>query len=85
MMGIGIGALLLDASIQLINNGISVTRSIYNTGQNIIYGKPKTDTERIEELTQIVNNQSEQIKQLIQEIDNLKSKRQHFQIRSNLS
>ena len=73
MITIGLSALAIDLGLQLINNGISITRSIYNTGQYIIYGKPKTDTERIEELVQIVNNQNDQIEQLIQEIDMIKN------------
>lgn len=67
-IGLGLGAIVVDMGIQVINNGISITRTIYETGCNLMYGKPKSDTERIEELTK-------RIEKLTNDIEILQSQR----------
>lgn len=67
----GLGMMAADMGIQLVNNGISVTRSIYNFGYNIIYGRPKTSEERIEELTQQIQELTKREKENVKRIEEL--------------
>ena len=85
MLYIGLGALAADTGIQFINNGISITRTVYNFGYNMIFGRPKTDTERIEELTELAKDRDDKIDKLTKQIEDLTNlQRNKFQIRSNL-
>ena len=87
-MGMGLGIIAAETGIQLINNGISITRTIYNVGYNMIYGRPKTDAERIEELTQqiekLTEKESENVKRIEELTDELKQMKTH-KIRSNIT
>lgn len=82
----GLGIIAADAGIQLINNGISITRTIYNFGYNMIYGRPKTDAERIEELTKqiekLTEKESENVKRIEELTKQLEQMKTH-KIRSN--
>ncbi len=81
-----LGILAADVGIQLINNGISITKTIYNIGYNIIYGRPKTPEERINELTKQIETLTEKelvhlkrIEELTKQLEQMKT----HKIRSN--
>ena len=82
MLYIGAGAMAVDIGIRLFSNGISITQAIYETGRNLIFGKPKSDSERIDELTQLTQEQDAKIEQLSKQIEELTNKQLH-RVRSN--
>lgn len=68
-IGLGIGMMAADIGIQLVNNGISITKGIYNFGYTIIYGRPKSKEEILieelkEQLKQINEKENENIKRI---------------------
>ena len=85
-LGMGMGMMAADMGIQLVNNGISITRTIYNFGYNMIYGRPKTPEEKIEELTyqiqQLTEKETENVKR-IEELTKQIEQMQTHRIRSN--
>ena len=82
MLYIGAGAIAADMGVRLFSNGMSITWTIYETGRNLIFGKPKSDSERIDELTQLTQEQDAKIEQLSKQIEELTNKQLH-RVRSN--
>ncbi len=69
---IGLGIMIADLGIQLVNNGISISRSIYNFSYNIVYGKPKSKEEiLIDELTQQIKQLYEKENEHLKQIEEL--------------
>jgi ferritin len=77
---LGIGMMAADMGIQLVNNGISVTRTLYNFGYNIIYGRPKTPEEKIEELTEQIQQLTEREEENVKRIEELTEQIKQMQI-----
>ncbi len=77
---VGLGMMAADMSMQFINNGLSITRTIYNVGYNIIYGAPKTSEERMEELTKQIEKLTEKESENVKRIEELTKLLEHIQI-----
>lgn len=78
--------MVADMGIQLVNNGISVTKTLCNFGYKIIYGKPKTPEEKIEELTEQIHKLTQREEENVKRIDELTKQIEQMQthrIRSN--
>lgn len=66
--GIAIGTII---GLQLIHNGISITKTMYNFGYTLIYGKSKSDNERIDELSTNIQHLSNQELEILKRITEL--------------
>ena len=83
---VGLGIMTAEMGIQFVNNGISITRTIYNVGYNMIYGAPKTPEEKIEELTKHIETLTEKESENVKRIEELTKQLEQMQthrIRSN--
>jgi tripartite-type tricarboxylate transporter receptor subunit TctC len=83
---LGMGMMAADLGIQLVNNGISVTRTLYNFGYNMIYGRPKTPEEKIEELTEQIQKLTKREEENVKRIEELTKQIEQMQthrIRTN--